>query len=165
MSLSLFARLFIFSLFDWFIRAVARWLVCVSFVWFLCFVRVFHSVSWAFRDCSDVRRIELASSSRDSLRGRSARVSFFVNALRVSRAVTRLTVYRPHRVLRQGKRRRDTPLTLEEFQGGFSRISQNPQKDFRRASKPTSTHLQARYMQKLSSISSFWIPLFFGRRD
>ena len=45
-----------------------------------------------------MRRIELAFSSRDSLRGRSARVSFFVNALRVSRAVTRLTVYRPHRV-------------------------------------------------------------------
>ena len=59
---------------------------------------------FGFRVCLAVRSIQLAFSSRDSLRGRSFRVSYvcfcyFSNVLRVSRAVTRLTVYRPHRVI------------------------------------------------------------------
>ena len=88
-----FVRLLFVSLFV----LLTCFFVWYFFDWFVCLL------ACCFVSLVSLCAIQLAFSSRYSLRGRSARVScfrfsYFVNALRVSRAVTRLTVYRPHRV-------------------------------------------------------------------
>ena len=92
------------SLFERFFCAVACSSVCVFFGLVVSLFPKSLPFSFLSRVCIVVCRIQLAVLSRGSLRGLSAHVSYFgcsfsVDALRVSRAVTRLTVYRPHRVV------------------------------------------------------------------
>ena len=107
---SAFLRLFVYWFYFWLV--FVRLLFVSLFVLLTCFF-VWYFFDWfvcvlacCFVSLLSLCSIQLAFSSRYSLRGRSARVScfrfsYFVNALRVSRAVTRLTVYRPHRILKR----------------------------------------------------------------
>ena len=93
----IFWLVFVMLLFVSLFVLLTCFLVWYFFDWFVCLL------ACCFVSLLSLCSIQLAFSSRYSLRGRSARVSclrfsYFVNALRVSRAVTRLTVYCPHRV-------------------------------------------------------------------